>query len=146
MKNEQVDDDPRYVLTLRDEQLHFMPGHCDLGKMSRPFWSYISTRLLFSFSLSPSHTPTFTMKDITNTVNDVCHVFLRDKLCHKVAHAHVHNHSNSNVNMCTCGTLQQSFCTVGYCLYGTLLLRLRSACPVQIRVHHHTDVYTDINE
>ena len=34
---------------------------------------------------------------------------------------------------------------VGYCLYGTLLLRLHSACPVQIRAHHHTDVYTDIN-
>ena len=34
---------------------------------------------------------------------------------------------------------------VGYCLYGTLLLRPLSACPVQIRVHHHTDVYTDIN-
>ena len=33
---------------------------------------------------------------------------------------------------------------VGYCLYGTLLLRLRwTACPVQIRAHHHTDVYTD---
>ena len=36
--------------------------------------------------------------------------------------------------------------TVGYCLYGTLLLRLPwTACPVQIRAHHHIDVYTDIN-
>ena len=36
--------------------------------------------------------------------------------------------------------------TEGYCLYGTLLLRPRSACPVQIRANHHIDVYTDINE
>ena len=36
--------------------------------------------------------------------------------------------------------------TVGYCLYGTLLLRPRwTARPVQIRAHHHLDVYTDIN-
>ena len=36
--------------------------------------------------------------------------------------------------------------TVGYCLYGTLLLRPRwTACPVQIRAHHHIDVYIDIN-
>ena len=27
----------------------------------------------------------------------------------------------------------------------TLLLRPRSACPVQIRAHHHIDVYADIN-
>ena len=46
------------------------------------------------------------MKDITDTVNDVCHVlFLRDKLCRKVAHGHVHNHSDSNVNTCMCTTL-----------------------------------------
>ena len=37
--------------------------------------------------------------------------------------------------------------TVGYCLYRTLLLRPRwTACPVQIRAHHHIDVYTDINQ
>ena len=36
---------------------------------------------------------------------------------------------------------------VSYCLYGTLLLCLRwTACPVQIRAHHHIDVYTDINQ
>ena len=35
---------------------------------------------------------------------------------------------------------------IGYCLYGTLLLRPRSACPIQIRAHHHIDVYTDINK
>ena len=35
---------------------------------------------------------------------------------------------------------------VGYCLYGTLLLHLRSACPLQIRAHHHIDVYTYINQ
>ena len=34
----------------------------------------------------------------------------------------------------------------GYCLYETLLLRLRSACPVQIRAHHHIDVCTEISE
>ena len=39
------------------------------------------------------------------------------------------------------------FHTIGYCLYGTLLLCPRwTACPVQIRAHHHRDVYTDINE
>ena len=37
--------------------------------------------------------------------------------------------------------------TVGYCLYGTLLLRpCWTACPIQIRAHHHIDVYTDSNE
>ena len=37
--------------------------------------------------------------------------------------------------------------TVGYCLYGTLLLRPRwTACPLQIRAHHHIDVFTDINK
>ena len=36
--------------------------------------------------------------------------------------------------------------TVGSCLYGTLLLRPRwTACPVQIRAHHHIDVYTNIS-
>ena len=35
--------------------------------------------------------------------------------------------------------------TVGYCLYGTLLLRPRSACTVQIGAYHHMDVFTDIN-
>ena len=36
---------------------------------------------------------------------------------------------------------------VGYYLYETLLLRPRwTACPVQIRAHHHIDVYTDINQ
>ena len=87
------------------------------------------------------------MKDITDTVNDVCHVFSWDKLYRKVAHVHVHNHSNSNVNTCTCATLRQSLShTVGYCFYGTLLLRPHSACPLQIRAHHHIDVHTDINK
>ena len=36
--------------------------------------------------------------------------------------------------------------TEGYCLYGTLLFCPRSACPVQIRAHHHIDVYTDISK
>ena len=36
--------------------------------------------------------------------------------------------------------------TVGHCLYGTLPLRPRYACLIQIRAHHHTDVYTDIND
>ena len=36
-------------------------------------------------------------------------------------------------------------CTEGYCLYGTLLLHPCSACPIQIRAHHHIDVYIDIN-
>ena len=36
--------------------------------------------------------------------------------------------------------------TEGYCLYGTLLLHPRwTACPVQVRAHHHIDVHTDIN-
>ena len=56
------------------------------------------------------HTYTCIMKDITDTVNDVC-------------------------TDCCC-----------YGLYGILLLRPRSACPVQIRTRHHIDVYTDIND
>ena len=49
------------------------------------------------------------MKDITGTVNGVCHaLFLWDKLCHKVVHAHTRNHSDSNVNMRMCTTLLQS--------------------------------------
>ena len=37
--------------------------------------------------------------------------------------------------------------TVGYCLYGTLLLRPHwTACPVQIRAHHHIAVFPDIND
>ena len=35
---------------------------------------------------------------------------------------------------------------IGNCLYGTLLLRPRwTACPVQIRAHHHIDVYISIS-
>ena len=59
------------------------------------------------------------MKDITDTVNDTCMV----RQCMGYNYVHV----------------------VGYCLYRTLLLRPRSACPVQIRAHHHIYVYTDIN-
>ena len=36
---------------------------------------------------------------------------------------------------------------VGYCLYRTLLLRPQwTARSVQIRAHHHIDVYTDIKK
>ena len=78
------------------------------------------------------------MKDITDTVNDVCmvrHIFLRDKLCHKVAHAHVHNYSNSNVNTCT-----------GAILWQSLSHKYSAVCLVQIGAHHHMDVCTDINK
>ena len=35
----------------------------------------------------------------------------------------------------------------GYCMYGTKQLRLRwTAYPIQIRAHHHIDVYTDISD
>ena len=62
------------------------------------------------------------MKDITDTVNEVC-----PDCCYVMGYNYVH--------------------VVGYCLYGTLLLRLQwTACPVQIRAHHHIDVYTDINK
>ena len=82
------------------------------------------------------------MKNITDTVNDVCHVlFLWDKLCGKVAHAYVRNHSDSNVNMCTCTTLQQSLSRK----YSNQIFP-RAACPVQIRTHRHIDVYGDINK
>ena len=82
------------------------------------------------------------MKDITDTVNDVCHVlFLRDKLCCKVAHAHVCNRSDSNVNTCMCATLWQSLSHK----YSNQIFP-RAACPVQIRAHHHIDVYADIND
>ena len=65
------------------------------------------------------------MKDITDTVNDVCTTLTVAML------------PNYNY-ICTVHT-------VGYCLYGTLLLHPRSACPVQMRAHHHIDVFTDIN-
>ena len=49
-------------------------------------------------------------------------------------------------------------CTIQQCCYVTKLVTITSphtgqspvqivpACPVQIRAHHHIDVYTDINE
>ena len=61
------------------------------------------------------------MKDITDTVNDVC--IVRQWMGYNYVRA------------------------VGYCLYGTLLLRLSwTACPVQIRAHHHIAVCVDINK
>ena len=64
---------------------------------------------------------TVLMKDITDTVNDIC-----TDCCYVMGYNYVR--------------------AVGYCLYGTLLLRPRwTACPVQIGAHHHIDVYTDIN-
>ena len=60
------------------------------------------------------------MKDITDTVNDVC-----TDCCYVMGYNYIH--------------------MVGYCLYGALLLLLHSASPVQIRAHHHLDVYADIN-
>ena len=68
-------------------------------------------------------------------------LFLRDKLCRKVAHAHMHNHSNSNLNMCTCATLQLSLSRK----YSNQIFP-RAACPVQIGAHRHIDVYSDINK
>ena len=61
------------------------------------------------------------MKDIPDTVNDdvctdCCYVMGYNYVC-AVSH------------------------TEGYCLYGTLLLRpCWTACPIQIRAHHHIDV------
>ena len=61
------------------------------------------------------------MKDITDTVNDVCTDY-----CYVMGYSYV--------------------CAVGYCLYGTLLLHPRwTACPVRIRAHHYICVYSDIN-
>ena len=69
------------------------------------------------------------MKDITDTVNDVCMVTV----------ATLPNGSQLRL----CCALSR---TVGYCLYGTLLLHPHwTAYPVQIRAHHHIDVHTDIN-
>ena len=80
------------------------------------------------------------MKDITDTVNDVCHVlFLWDKLCHKVVHAYVNNHSDSNVNTCTCATLWQSLSHK-----ESNQIFPCAACLIQIRGHHHIDIYADI--
>ena len=59
------------------------------------------------------------MKDITDTVNDVCMV--RQCMGYNYIHA------------------------VGYRFYGTLLLRSRYCIPLQIRAHQHINVYTDIN-
>ena len=66
------------------------------------------------------------MKNITDTVNDVC-MLLRYQMGYNYV-----------------GAVSR---IVGYCLYGTLLLRpCWTACPVQIRAHHHIDVCTDINK
>ena len=66
------------------------------------------------------------MKDITDTVNDVSML-----IHYQMAYNYVHNVS----------------CMVGYCLYGALLLCLCwTACPVQIKAHHHTDFYAAIDD
>ena len=59
------------------------------------------------------------MKDITDTVNDVCNV-LHDADCCYVP---------NGLQLCSCIRPLQTV----------------PACPIQIIAHHHTDVYTDIN-
>ena len=66
-------------------------------------------------------------------------MFFTGLIWHKVAHVHVHNHKNSNVNMCMCATLQQSLSHKYNDQTSTCCMSL------QIRAHHHIDVYTDIN-
>ena len=46
-------------------------------------------------------------------------------------------HSNTNVNMCTCTTWGK---------VSPLKTVTAPASPVQIKAHHHIDVYTDINK
>ena len=81
-------------------------------------------------------------------------VMFRTHLVHW--HLHLMQHLAQCNNCCyitkyhSCNLGYNYICTVshmvGYCLYGTLLLRPRwTACPVQIRAHHRIDVYTDIN-
>ena len=78
------------------------------------------------------------MKDITDTVNDVCMVrqcnVLHDALTVAML-PKVYNYIRAVSHV------------VGYCLYGTLLLcPCWTVCPVQIRAHHHIDVHTDTND
>ena len=62
------------------------------------------------------------MKDITDTVNDVCNVLHDVECCY----------ATKLVSITSARTGQSPVQTV-------------PACPVQIRTHHHIDVYTDIN-
>ena len=62
------------------------------------------------------------MKDITDTVNDVCNI-LHDTDCCYVT----------------------KWVTIMFAHMGQSLIQSVPACPIQIRAHHHIDVYTDIN-
>ena len=62
------------------------------------------------------------MKDITDTVNDVCNV-LHDADCCYIT----------------------KWVTIMSMHVGQSPLQTVPACPIQIRAHHHIDVYTDIN-
>ena len=65
------------------------------------------------------------MKDITDTVNDVGNVF------------------HDSFTTLTVATYQMGYNYVH--AYGTKSRKTVPACPIQIIAHHHTDVYTDIN-
>ena len=78
------------------------------------------------------------MKDITDTVNDVCMV----RQCNLL-------HRDVTVAMLSNWLQLRPYCVPYSRLLfeWTLLLRPRwTPCPVQIRAHHHINVYTDINE
>ena len=63
------------------------------------------------------------MKDITDTVNDVCTTVAM---------------LPNGLQLCPCCPIWKVTVCTGHYYY-------MSACPVQIRAHHHIDVYTDIN-
>ena len=61
--------------------------------------------------------------DITDTVNDVCNVLHEADRCYVT-----------------------KWVTVTSTLTGQSPVQTVPACPIQIRAHHHIDVYTDINQ
>ena len=65
------------------------------------------------------------MKDITDTVNDV----YTDLLCYGL-----------QLRPRWTGPIREVTVCIGHYYYVSA-----TACPVQIRAHHHIDVYTDIN-
>ena len=62
------------------------------------------------------------MKDITDTVNDVCNILHNADCCYVT-----------------------KWVTITSALTEQSPVQTVPACLVQIRAHHHTDAYTDIN-
>ena len=75
------------------------------------------------------------MKDITDTVNDVCMVRHLARLC-------------DCCYVTKWVTITSALCPVWYVTVctGHYYYVRATACPVQIRAHHNIDVHTDINK